>query len=239
MVIDRLHIFPSTAAVEAFNRVTLAETGILFGTRALTLKRLSEELHAASADERRPISAVGRRLLLEEVVTRHYTGGAGVLAGLTGFPGFVTSLDNLFGELKQALITTDSFTATVRAMPANGRLTELAALYGLYSRALTEQGLLDSHDQELLALTELRSGTHLPPLFDDMTGMTVHAMYDFTPLQLALIAELSRRIPVTLHLPYDPDRETLYAYVARAADRIEALDGSDLLLEPIFEEPQG
>src|SRR5512138_1090735 len=142
---DRLHIFPSTAAVEAFNRNALADEGIQFGTRALTLKRLSEELYAASDDERRPISAVGRKLLLEDLVTRHYAGGSGVLARLTGFPGLVTSLDSLFGELKQALITTDSFTATIRAMPANGRLTELAALYGFYCQAVTEQGLLDSH----------------------------------------------------------------------------------------------
>ncbi|MBT0652178.1 PD-(D/E)XK nuclease family protein [Geomobilimonas luticola] len=236
---DRLHIFPSTAAVEAFDRDALAERGIRFGTRALTLKRLSEELYAAADDERRPISAVGRKLLLGDVATRHYADGAGVLARLIGFPGFVTSLDSLFGELKQALITADAFTVTVRAMPANGRLTELAALYGLYCQTMTEQGLLDSHDQEHLALEELRNGKRLPPLFDGITGVTVHAIYDFTPLQLALIAELSRRMPVTLHLPYNPDRETLYAYVARTADRIESLGDSDLLLEPVFEEPQG
>ncbi|GFE56542.1 PD-(D/E)XK nuclease family protein [Geobacter sp. AOG1] len=235
---EKLHILPSTAAVEAFNRAALATTGILFGTRALTLKRLSEELYAAAA-ERRPISPVGQKLLLEDLVKRHYADGAGVLAGLTSFPGFVTSLDGLFGELKQALVTADAFTSTVRAMPPNGRLTELAALYALYSKATAGQGLLDSHDQELLALEELRSGKALPPLFDGMTGVAIHAIYDFTPLQLAIIAELARRLPVTLHLPYDPDRETLYAYVARAADRIEALDDSDLLLEPVFEEPQG
>ncbi len=234
-----LHIFPSTAAVEAFNRATLAETGILFGTRALTLKRLCEVVYAAASDERRPVSAVGQKLLMEDLVTGHYAGGIGILAGIIDFPGFVSSLDSLFGELKQALVTAEAFTATVRAMPDNGRLTELAALFGRYSRSLSERGLLDHHDEELLALQELRSGTPLPPLFDQITGVTIHAIYDFTPLQLAVVAALSRRMPVTIDLHYDTGREQLYSYVARTADRIESHDDSELALEPIFTEPDG
>jgi hypothetical protein len=39
-----LHIFPSAAAVEAFHRSKLEESGVILGVSALTLKRLTEEL---------------------------------------------------------------------------------------------------------------------------------------------------------------------------------------------------
>jgi ATP-dependent helicase/DNAse subunit B len=98
---------------------------------------------------------------------------------------------------------------------------------------------MDRHDLEQEALCNLRLGEPLPALFNDVSRMEISAIYDLTPLQLALIAEVSRRIPVRIHLPYNPEMETLYASAAKTAEAIEALDNSDLMLEPVFAEPSG
>jgi len=234
-----LYILPSTAAVDAFNRRAVEESGVLFGTPALTLRRLAEEIFTVAGDERRPISTVGRRLLLEEIVRERYRCGTGHYAALRDFPGFIGTLDNLFGELKQALVDPAAFSAVIRRIPGSGRLAELASLYGAYAAALAAKGLMDRHDMELAAMHHLRNGGPSPPVFDGVGAVRCRDIYDLTPLQLALLAELSRRVPVELRLPWNPERESLYGYVSRTADAVEALDNSDLQLEPVYEEPAG
>ena len=234
-----IQILPSTAAVEAFNRCAVEEEGVLFGTPALTLKRLADETGRATGNARRPISNVGRRLLLEEIVQERYRDDAGCFAALKDFPGFIHALDALFAELKQALIEPAGFSAVIRRIPGNGRLAELAALYGAYSGALVRKGLIDHHDTELAALAHLRAGGALPPLFEGSSSVRCSGIYDLTALQLTLLAEVSRRLPVELLLPWNPQREPLYAYASRTADAVEALDSGDLQLEPLFTEPEG
>ncbi|HLO26632.1 MAG TPA: PD-(D/E)XK nuclease family protein [Geobacteraceae bacterium] len=234
-----LYILPSTAAVEAFNREAVAQSGVLFGTPALTLKRLAEDIYRVAGDRRRPISTVGRRLLLKEIVQERYRESTGHFARLKDFPGFILSLDTLFADLKQAMLEPAALTAVIRRIPGNGRLPELAALYGAYGRMLDEKGLADGQDMELAALAHLGVGGALPPPFAGCSAVRCRGIYDLTPLQLALLAGISRRLPVELVLPWNAGRENLYAYVSRTAEALEALEESDLQLEPDFVEPAG
>ncbi len=234
-----LHIFPSTAAVEAFHRRLVEESGVILGVSALTLKRLTDELSRSAPTERRLISNAGRKLLLEEMTREFYAGGKGHFAALRDFPGFFGALDSLFNELKQALIGVEQFAAMARTLPGGGKLAELASLFGQYNDALSGRGLMDRHDLDQEALRNLARGAPLPELFNDVRAMEIRAIYDLTPLQLALLAEISRRIPVRMHLPYKPEMESLYATAAKTAEAIEALDNSDLMLEPVFAEPSG
>ncbi len=229
-----LHILPSTAAVEAFSRAALACEEVLLGSSAMTLKRLADDLFKAGNCDSRALSAVGRRLLLEKIVQRQYAGGKGHFAPLRDFPGFVRSLEGFIGELKQALVTDDELAAIAQKMPRRERLLELATLYRLYSQALADKGLIDSHDAETFALRHLQKVAELPPMFSGVTGLTVSGIYDFTPLQTGLITELARRLPVTITFPFDFDRPELFAYVAKTVETFEALDNPALQLELRF-----
>jgi ATP-dependent helicase/nuclease subunit B len=231
-----LHILPSTAAVEAFNRAALACEKVLFGSHALTLKRLAEELFRAGSCERRAVSAVGRRLLLEKIVQRQYAAGKGHFAPLRDFPGFVRSLEGFIDEMKQALLTDDELAAIAQKMPRRERMLELAALYRLYSQALADKALIDSLDAETFALRQLQGGGELPPIFGEVSELAVSGIYDFTPLQSGLITELARRLPVTITFPYEFDRPELFAYVAKTVETFEALDNPALQLELRFTE---
>ncbi|HTG81166.1 MAG TPA: 3'-5' exonuclease, partial [Geobacteraceae bacterium] len=182
---------------------------------------------------------VGRRLLLEEIVRERYRGESGHFAPLRDFPGFIGTLDNLFGELKQSLVDPPGYSTVIRRISGSGGLPELAALYAAYAATLIAKGLMDRHDMELAAVHHLRNGGALPPLFDEVGAIRCRDIYDLTPIQLALLAELSRRVPVELGLPWNPERESLYGYVSRTADAVEALDNSSMQLEPVFGEPEG
>jgi ATP-dependent helicase/DNAse subunit B len=234
-----LHIFPSTAAAEARHRSVVEETGVLLGVSALTMKRLVEAICQGAGNERRLISNVGRKLLLEESAREYYSDGAGHFAAIMNFPGFVGALDSLFGDLKHALISADQFATVARRLPRGEYLEELASLFNRYNNALAERGVMDRHDMEIKAFHHLQQGGALPPLFEGVGAVEMHAIYDLTPLQLGLVSEISRRLTVRLELPYNPDREALYAYAARTAEALESLDNSDMLIEPVFIEPSG
>src|SRR6266545_1613717 len=134
-----LHILPTSAAVDAYGRAAAAEMGVMFGTPAVTLRGLADATFTAVGDDRRLISTVGRRLLLEEIVGERYREGKGHFAPLREFPGFLGALDSLFSELKQALVTPPLFFAVARRFPPGaGRMTELAILYEDYARALAD-----------------------------------------------------------------------------------------------------
>ena len=233
-----LHIFPSLAAAASFNRSTLERDGIVCGTPALTFKSLSEMIAEAAGDHRRQLSPIGSKLLLAEVIERRYTDGTGYFAPLSAFPGFVSSLDSMIGELKQALLSAETFAVRAGSL-CRRTLGELADIYSLYSRTLFDKGLMDSHDPELSALAFLLGDGTLPDNLGLITGVIVHDIYDMSAVQLALLAAISRRYPVELRLPYNPELEHVYSYVARTADMVEGLDNSDMNLNPVFDELHG
>jgi ATP-dependent helicase/nuclease subunit B len=234
-----LHIFPSTAVVDAFHRRFLDREGVLFGTAAITLKRLAGEIAALWPRAGRPLSNAGRRLVLEEIVKARYSGGEGAFAGHWNFPGFLGALSGFIGEAKQALIDADRFAEVARRIPDPERLAELASLYGLYEQALAERGIADENDMELAALYHLRSGGTLPTLFDDVARIRCGGIHDFTTLQLALLTEMSRRMPVEIVIPYDFGRTWLFSHISGTAAAIEALDDTGLNLEMKFVDPEG
>jgi ATP-dependent helicase/nuclease subunit B len=233
-----VHILPSTAAVDAFNRQLLDRTPCLLGVPALTMRRLADEIGRQAQDGRRPISTTGRRLLLREIVRERYGDGTGYFSHLVDFPGFVGALDRFVGEMKLSLVSPGDLTSVASAAGGE-RLRELAALYRQYDRALAARDLLDDRDREGAAAAHLRADGLLPPCLSGAEQLMVEGLYDFTPSQLALLVALSRRMRVVLRLPYAAARDEVFGYVSRTADAVEALDNSDLYLETEFTEPDG
>lgn len=232
-----LHILPTSAAVDAFNRRALAAEGVILGLRAMTLKRLTEEIASCSPGMRRAISAVGRRLLLETVIKEFYAERQGYFSNVAACRGFIGALERFFTELKQSLLSPEEFGSLVRRLPRSERLRELSELAAAWKKTLAEKGMADQSDMEATALAHLRQGGDLPHAFNSAARVTLSGIYDFSPLQLQLVAELSRRLPIRIVFPYHPEREEIYAYVSRNVEAFEALDDAELALELEFREP--
>ncbi|HWI41708.1 MAG TPA: PD-(D/E)XK nuclease family protein, partial [Verrucomicrobiae bacterium] len=233
---ETLHILPSAAAVETHLSRTLAERGILLGREALTLRGLVDELYAACGPSADTPSPVGLRLLLERLVISRRA-SLQLLAPLQRFPGFISCLESCFAELEEALVAPEEFAVILRRMPPNPRLREIALLYGEWRGLLAEKSLANAHDRGVAALQGLRAGMPLPPLLASAGRMAVVGIYDLTPLQRALLAELSLRLPVEVRLPYDFGATPAFAAVARTASRFEAMERFPLELS--FDEPAG
>lgn len=232
-----LHILPTSAAVDVFNRRELAAEGVVLGLRAMTLKRLTEEISGCSPRLKRAVSPVGRRLLLEAVVKEFYGERSGCFSNVAEYRGFLRALEGFCTELKQSLLTPGEFGALVRRLPQTERLRELTELAVAWQKALSEREMAEPVDLEATALAHLRGGGDLPRAFKDAVGVVLSGIYDFSPLQLQLVAELSRRLPVRVEFPYHPEQEEIYAYVSRNVEAFESLDDAELALELEFVEP--
>ena len=231
-----LHIFPSRAAAEAFSRSLLSGCPVQCGTPALTLRDLARKIAASCPTGFRILSSIGGELLLADVVSRHQGESDGCFSRLSGFPGFTGAFAGIIAELKHAGVTPRMLLASTE----RELVRELGVLFDRYARTVAEKEVLDPHDAEAVAIEILRRKDRpLPDFLQDVTDITIHHIYDLTQQQVSLLAALSHRLPVELHLPWHPDDSRIFAYVSRTADAIEALDNNDLNLTPVFCRPEG
>jgi ATP-dependent helicase/DNAse subunit B len=232
-----LDILPSAAAVALRRKGDLLGREVLFGTPAMTLKGLTEAILRVSQGAKRQLSTAGQKMLIAAIVAKRYRDKGGHYQPLADSPGFTSTLAGFFAELKRSCLTPEEFLATAGRLPARKRLTELGELYASYEKALLDLGLMDSNDAERHAISHLQSGGKLPPILKGIDTIRLHAIYDLTPQQLSLVSQLAARIKVVINLPYNPEREEIYAYTGRTAAMVEALDNSMLDMELEFSEP--
>jgi ATP-dependent helicase/nuclease subunit B len=231
---DTLLILPTSAAVAAQASSRLGGEAILLGSDALTLKGLAEEICSASRTDRRSLSATGRTLLLRTILTDF---AAGELAEIAAFPGFVAAAANFISGLRKGRVSPEELTVLVRRAGCGERLQELACLYARYRRELDRLSLFDPDDVEEEALRHLAAGGPLPSILEGRRQLRIDGVHDFSPLQAALLEELSKRLPVEVILPYDFDRSGLFAAAGKTAREFEALVNPEVRIELEFREP--
>lgn len=133
-----------------------------------------------------------RRLLAE----LRDAGALPTYARVAAKPGFVAVAAALLDDLANAAISPVRFAAAAQT-PHDA---ELAALYARYQQFQQQHGLADLPRRLEQARAALRSGVSLRGV-----GLLVADGFDqFTPLQLALLAELARQVPLTLTLTAGP-----------------------------------
>ncbi|HEU0265434.1 MAG TPA: hypothetical protein VFR01_06875, partial [Geobacterales bacterium] len=236
-MMNRLTILPSTSAVDAYRGAQLSQQTVLLGHKAVTLRRLGDELITTLSGNRRIISPVGRKLLLDKLVERESLRDATILKELATFPGFISSLAVTFDELKQSLVTPELLTTAARRRTNQPRLTLLTRLFTLYNRELQRLSLQDHLDALAAVADSLEQGSPLPPLLHGVSSLEIRNIYDVTPLQRRLLSAIARRLPVTVDFPFDDSRPALFSYVSRSIDDFESLDNGDLQLELTFSNP--
>jgi len=132
-----LHIFPSQAAAEAFSRSRLDICPVQCGTPSLTLRDLTRKLAHASLARSRPLSPIGEKLLLADIISRHYGERTGCFSRLSGFPGFTDAL-GAGGGTQTRRVTHEM----LRTCAGGEAVRELGDLFDLYERTQAEKEAL-------------------------------------------------------------------------------------------------
>lgn len=179
-------VVPTHLQVRALRR-RIALAGGALNVRILTFDRLYAECLNATGEAYTELSeAVQYRLI------RSQLDGLAYYAPLVTFPGFTQSLEQLFAELKTALITPRDLTAAVDSLGSDVRLSELARLYSRYQSCLQERGWADRTGLGWLAIEALEQ--RAPDVGRDWPLLVIDGFDIFTPLQLALLQILAGRV---------------------------------------------
>ncbi|MBI3302353.1 MAG: hypothetical protein HYZ72_09815, partial [Deltaproteobacteria bacterium] len=170
-----------------------------FGLRIFTLIDFAREVveDTLAQEGRQPLPPLAAPLivkkLLSEVETSNY------FAPLATHPGFPQALLVTIADLKQAGVRPQDLRTFIdRAQQgeiSRHKLDSLHALYGRYTRFLTEHRLYDDDDLLERAATLLEANPATTPLF-------LYGFYDFTPLQRRLVAAAVKERDVLAFFPW-------------------------------------
>lgn len=176
-------------------RVAIASRGALLAPGISTFDRLAEKVLTESRRRIRPISKLGRRRILAQVISDDLSADRlDYFAPVANTRGFLVQVDRLITDLKRRTIWPEQF-----AVGADDRRRrELAQLYAGYQRRLHEGNLYDSQGRFWAAGDELERRSELLGsiglcIFDGFT--------DFTGAQhriIDLLLQRTERMVITL-----------------------------------------
>jgi ATP-dependent helicase/DNAse subunit B len=214
-----LLVVPTFADAQHYRR-ELAESGAVFGVRALTFSALMREIAGRAGIGGSPLATLARERVAAAAVRR---ARLEVLADSAATPGFAQALLRLVDELEERRIAPGRWWAAMREWgerePARAAYAEeLARLYGAYRDGLEALRRRDRvlHDQA--ALDVLR----LEPARWRRTPVFIYGFDDLTPVQRDAIETLAvhAQAPVMVSLAYEPGR---VAFAGRGATFQELL----------------
>lgn len=185
---ELLILVPSNLKGEEIRETLLAEDGIsgFLGLQILTFLDLTLSAFQDSRLPGRVHTPLARRWMIQAILLNL---PSGPLDAVKETPGFVDLADELIRTLKEGGISPEEFHTITPASEAALKLLEISKLYGEYENRRRKRNLLDREDLFDLAAEQLNRSQD--GSFSRLRRVVVTGFYDFTPLQLKLLASLS------------------------------------------------
>ncbi|MBW4436860.1 MAG: PD-(D/E)XK nuclease family protein [Pleurocapsa minor GSE-CHR-MK-17-07R] len=208
----QIHAF-RTGLIERAARPTL------FNIEFFNFYAFYQRVLAAAGKPQRALSEAARRALVRSTLRQHPETVFAPIADTAGLPRI---LDSFFVELKQNLVSPDTFTAAATNSP---KQRDLAVLYSAYSSTLQDHKLVDRDGEGWVALDALADQPRLfvpgSPYGIDL--LVVDGYDQFQTLQAALIAGIAARVGEThITLTQPDDRAAIGKRFTQARKHLQA-----------------
>ncbi len=199
---------------DAFRERLVQRTGIAFNVEFFNFYELYQRLLDLDRQPQRLISETARLALLRELL-RSLRPQLEVYHTIADRPGLARIVIDFIDELKQNQVQPEDFAAAA----ATPRDHDLALIYRAYQQRLIEHRLADREGQGWLAVEALDRNRQIVTAVD---WLIVDGFDQFTPVQAALLAELSAQVTGSLvTLTTIPTRQhTAGRRFAAALDRL-------------------
>lgn len=218
-----LWLGPTVRAVEAMRGRLLDETAGPGFPPLHTFQEVLEKIVRANDPAARPLTAVQRRLLAEDLVAELTDGGdLPHFTGVADTRGFTDGVLGLLTDLQRNAIPPDAFADKAAAVGAKER--QCARLYGRYHDELRRQNLHDADGVVGRACDLLRGGLRHP--FAEARAVFVDGFSDFTRPQhafLELLCEWVEELWIALPGENDDRRRDLFARPRETLERLRPL----------------
>jgi ATP-dependent helicase/DNAse subunit B len=151
-----------------------------------------------------------QELLMGEVLTElSQTGKLHYFGQIASFPGYISTVTKLIGEIKRSGLKPEEMQAVVEAKDSPQKDREIEQVYCLYQQRLSELGLADLEEMYFLAIKALNDGFVRMPY----KTLMLSEFYDLTPLQLGIIKVGKASAAIDVSLVYEKDRPEVYQAV--------------------------
>ena len=211
-----------------------AKPGV-WGQAILTFQDFVALLLQHSPNDNPRINPLEQRILLERAVARVRAAGGLDLAGQAGeTEGFLTHVQRIIAQLKQAAIEPDAFRECVikRATPSPLD-TVVADIYDAYQTALVEATVYDLQGMYWMANLACRNAK--PEALANIDLLLLDGFDDFTPSEFRLIESVALHVSeMVFGLNYDPapGRKDVYALPRETHSRIvQAFDAEAITFD--------
>lgn len=208
---DILYLLPSAEHRERILDLTLRKEGTgFFGERILTFNRLMQDL--LKKGDFTLATDAQRHFLLSDIVTAH---AGEVFSSVRDFPGFLESISDFLGELKESMVSLQDFRKAVQKLKKlhpewTTKYKALFEIYQSYENRLETLGLRDRRDGLfLLKETQEREGLAGPKFHH----IFVDGFFDFSRSQLEFLhwlAEHSQRVTLAITVERSEERKELF-----------------------------
>ncbi len=211
---DPVLVVPTLDDVYAFERELCAE-GAVLGADVMTFGGLFRAVVSAGGAPPRAVLSPAQRLGAVTAAAAEQRPRLGPLRESAARPGFPFALERLLGELQGAGRAPADVEAAAGTLEGSAYLGDVARLFAAYTRLRDALGTVDVHEiaREAIGLLGIDREFWRRPVF-------VYGLDDMTRNQLDLIAALSRKVDVTVALPFEEDHPVL---ARRSAPLLDSL----------------
>jgi ATP-dependent helicase/DNAse subunit B len=206
-----------------------------WGRRVLTFEDFVRWLLDTAHTDATAIDDFERTMLLQDAVARvKQAGGLEVLGEAAESAGFLTHMQRIVAQLKQAAVDPSDFRRrSARRRHASPLDAVVADVYDAYQSMLIEAKLYDRQGTYWEANDLCRKGR--PEVLKDVRVLLLDGFDDFTPSEFRLLEALERHLDLLVFgLNYDPapGRRDLYRLTAATAERIrERFNAAERIFE--------
>lgn len=205
---EAIILAPGYPAVAELKRRLLrsSDTGVVIAPAVMTFAALAGRILSEAGIPQRSVSPMRRHLILRQTIDELHEQEMLVgLGGIAGTPGIVVSVDHAISELKRAAVDPEEFS---RVVPAGDRKNrDLAEIYRRYQQRLQQEQLFDVEGQMWLAREYLQTHPESRAGLGPVRALIADGFTDFTPTQLGILDQVSRRVERTLvTVPHADDR---------------------------------
>jgi len=177
----------------------------------------------------RLLDRMAQELLVGEILQElEQEGQLRYFTQIAGFPGYISTVTQLLGEIKRSALPPNELAAVVEALDAPHKDREIELIYHRYQQKLAELKLADLEEMYFIALQGLNEGTIKMPY----RTLLFSEFYDLTPLQLAIIRACRATTDIIIGLIYEKNRPELYQAVEATYTELVGMGFNPHFLSP-------
>lgn len=221
------YVLPNGALLKDYRRRLIKEAEKFFEVNLFTFddivnQILKDEVYFVINDAMKDL------IIKKSIENLNNEGKLSYYKNIISTEGFVESINYIIGEIKRSLIFPDKYLSNC---PNHPYFEEIGLIYREYESHLETLSLTDREGAYFKAIELLKRNLNI---FDDLDFVIIDQFYDFRPVEIEIIKELSKSdLDIYINIPFEmkskfPNIEDSLAILAELGFQLEYVKGKEM-----------